>query len=352
MKCFAEYLIKFLFLPVLLSFSLTCFSQIPDGYYSTAHNLTGPHLKAALYEIIKGHIQFPYTAAGTDVWDILKETDRDTVNPENVILLYSGWSVDAAQEYNNGNGWTREQVWAKSHGNFTTARGVGTDVHHVRPVDLSVNSARNNKDFDWGGSLYTDGDGPTQCYSDADSWEPRDAVKGDIARMLFYMAIRYEGENDEPDLELVDDVNTDVLNEPGKGYHGKLSALLEWHKTDPVDSFEIRRNEVIYSYQKNRNPFIDHPEFADKIWNVTGIDEIAARPFRVYPNPANDFIYVEWISDQSATGSLFSADGNVLMDFTVSETTRLRIPERARGVYFLRINAQNKLFTEKIILGK
>jgi hypothetical protein len=225
-------------------------------------------------------------------------------------------------------------------------------VHHVRPVDLSVNSARNNKDFDWGGSLYTDGDGPTQCYSDADSWEPRDAVKGDIARMLFYMAIRYEGENDEPDLELVDDVNTDVLNEPGKGYHGKLSALLEWHKTDPVDSFEIRRNEVIYSYQKNRNPFIDHPEFADKIWNVTGIDEIAARPFRVYPNPANDFIYVEWISDQSATGSLFSADGNVLMDFTVSETTRLRIPERARGVYFLRINAQNKLFTEKIILGK
>lgn len=348
MKSLVVNLIRYINLPVLLMFSLTCLSQIPDGYYSSAQNLTGMHLKAALHEIIKGHTQFPYTATGTDVWDILKETDRDTANPENVILLYSGWSVNAAQEYNNANGWTREQVWAKSHGNFNTGKGVGTDVHHVRPVDLSVNSARNNKDFDWGGSLYIDGDGPTQCYSDADSWEPRDAVKGDIARMLFYMAIRYEGDNGEPDLELIDDVNTDVLNEPGKGYHGKLSALLEWHKIDPVDSFEIRRNEVIYSYQNNRNPFIDHPEFADKIWTITDIDEIEVRPFRIFPNPASDFINIEWMSDQPAHGSLLSANGNVIRDFQVSQTTRLLIPDRASGLYFLRIKTHNKIFTEKV----
>ena len=67
-------------------------------------------------------------------------------------------------------------------------------------------------------------------------------------------------------MELVDEVNTYDLNTTGKGYHGKLSTLLEWHKQDPVDSFEINRNNVIYTYQLNRNPFIDHPEYVDLIW--------------------------------------------------------------------------------------
>jgi hypothetical protein len=81
--------------------------------------------------------------------------------------------------------------------------------------------------------------------------------------------VRYEGDNgDEPDLELVDAVNTVDLNTTGKGYHGKLSTLLEWHKADPVDSFEINRNNVIYSFQENRNPFIDHPEYVTSIWDT------------------------------------------------------------------------------------
>jgi hypothetical protein len=82
------------------------------------------------------------------------------------------------------------------------------------------------------------------------------------------MATRYEGEDGEPDLELVDAVNTFNRNEPGKGYFGKLSTLLDWHISDPVDSFEMNRNHIIYSYQKNRNPFIDHPEFVAKIWKI------------------------------------------------------------------------------------
>lgn len=351
MKPFTDNINSCLFWTFIFSSAFTCRAQIPDGYYNSAQNLTGEYLKTALYETIKGHTEFPYTATSTDVWDILKETDRDTANSDNVILLYSGWSVDAAQEYNNGNGWTREQVWAKSHGDFNTGKGAGTDVHHVRPVDLSVNSARQNKDFDVGGSLYTDGDGPTQCYSDADSWEPRDAVKGDVARMLFYMAVRYEGENGEPDLEMVDEVNTAQYTEQGKGFHGKLSTLLEWHITDPVDSFEFRRNEVIFSYQNNRNPFIDHPEFAEKIWTTTGSDGIEARAFKIFPNPACDYICIEWASNQPAKGLLLSADGNVIMDFPVSGTTRLTIPDRASGIYFLRINTQNNIFTEKVILG-
>ena len=89
----------------------------------------------------------------------------------------------------------------------------------------------------------------------------RTRVKGDVARMLMYMDVRYEGENGERDLELADKVNT--YPNPT---HGKKSVLLQWHKLDPVDAFEMNRNNVIQSIQGNRNPFIDHPEWADLIW--------------------------------------------------------------------------------------
>jgi endonuclease I len=260
--------LKIFIVALLLSFNSFTYAQIPEGYYNNATDLSGEQLKSALHDIIKNHKEFPYTSSSTDVWDILKQTDKDTANIENVILFYSGWSVNAAQEYNNNTGWSREHVWAKSHGKFDTDDGVGTDVHHLRPCDISVNSARNNDDFDNGGSIYVDADGATECYTDSDSWEPRDAVKGDVARMLMYMAVRYEGTDGEVDLELVDEVNTFDLNETGKGYHGKLSTLLEWHKEDPVDSFEINRNNVIYTYQENRNPFIDHPEYVTSIWDT------------------------------------------------------------------------------------
>jgi len=246
----------------------TLLLTVYDDYYTLVEGLSGDALKVALHNIIKGHKEYPYTSSSTDTWDILKETDKDTTNTENVILFYTGWSMNAALEYNNAQGWSREHVWAKSHGSFDTDIGVGTDAHNLRPADISVNSARNNKDFDDGGDIYIDGDGTTSCRSDADSWEARDEVKGDVARILFYMATRYEGDNDEPDLELVDQVNTYDLNETGKGYHGKLSTLLKWNIDDPVDSFEINRNNVIYTYQGNRNPFVDHPEYVDQIWGI------------------------------------------------------------------------------------
>lgn len=246
------------------------FAQVED-YYAGTENLSGQLLKNALYNIIKGHETYNYTSFSIDVWDILKETDADPNNPENVILLYTGWTRNAEGEYDRGRGWTREHVWAKSHGDFGIDRGAGTDVHALRPSDVTVNSARNNKDFDEGGDFYIDGDGPTKNRSDSDSWEPRDLVKGDVARSLFYMAVRYEGENGEPDLELVDSVLSVSSNEPGKGYHGKLSALLKWHYQDPVDSSEIRRNDIVYIYQGNRNPFIDHPEYVAGIWDTSGV---------------------------------------------------------------------------------
>jgi endonuclease I len=137
--------------------------------------------------------------------------------------------------------------------------GAGTDLHHLRPTDASVNSSRSNLDFDNGGTEHFEADGN---YYDSDSWEPRDSVKGDVARMLFYMAVRYEGDSGELDLELNNQVNNGSAP-----YHGKLFVLLQWHKEDPVDDFERERNEVIYTdYQQNRNPFIDHPEWVSAIW--------------------------------------------------------------------------------------
>ena len=120
-------------------------AQIPTDYYTSAEGLTGEDLKNALYSIIKEHIEFPYTDEDTDVWDILKETDKV---PVNVIELYTGWSIEASQEWNNGSGWSREHVCSKSHGDFGTTQGAGTDVHHLRPADPSVNSAKRNRWFD------------------------------------------------------------------------------------------------------------------------------------------------------------------------------------------------------------
>ncbi len=258
----------FIFSILVISLS-NCYSQIPPGYYSSANGLTGTSLKDALNDIIDGHIEFPYSSSGTDVWDILKETDKDTLDPSKVSLLYSGWTLDASQEYNSGNGWNREHVWAKSHGNFGTSQGPGTDVHALRPTDISINGARGNRWFDNGDQQYIDPDGTTDCYigTSEDVWEPRDKVKGDVARMIFYMATRYEGENGEVDLEIIDYLPSSNTSDP---IHAKLSTLLQWHIDDPVDDWERNRNDIIYySYQENRNPFIDHPEYVEEIWQST-----------------------------------------------------------------------------------
>lgn len=242
--------------------------EIPAGYYDGIMHLTGNELKSKLNDIIQDHREYEYSSDTTDVWDILKDTDQDPNFPANVVLIYSGFSVNAAQEYNNQKGWEREHVWSQSHGEFGRTKNAGTDVHHIRPVLREFNgfNGKSNRDFDNGGEAFLYGDDLTGCFISDSTWEPRDEVKGDIARMMFYMAVRYEGENGEPDLELIYDSNTrdNFYHEP---YYGNLTTLIEWHLSDPVDNWERRRNEIIYKkYQRNRNPFIDYPELVLKIW--------------------------------------------------------------------------------------
>ena len=224
-----------------------------DDYYKDAIGKEGQALKKALHGIISDHRKLSYS----QVWDALKETDSDPGNPNDVILFYSGDSRSKDRNGGNVGDWNREHVWAKSHGDFGTSIGPGTDIHHLRPTDVQVNSARGNLDFDNGGSAVKGCDG---CYKSTNSWEPPNQVKGDVARMLFYMATRYEA-GDRVDLEL-----NELLNNGKNPYHGKLSVLLQWHEQDPVDAFEMNRNNIIHQIQGNRNPFIDHPEWVHSIW--------------------------------------------------------------------------------------
>lgn len=213
-------------------------------------------LRSELHESIRVHAVLSYRK----LWEALAYTDEDPDRPGYVVLLYTGWSRHAEDHGNGQSQWNREHVWAKSRGDFGTRPGAGTDLHLVRPADVSMNGARSNLAFDDGGELFIDGDGPTQCRRDRDSWEPRDEVKGDVARMLFYTAVRYE---DDPDLELTEFVYGRNDKQP---VHGVLSTLIRWHRLDPPDDDERRRNDRIEEVQGNRNPFIDRPELAELLW--------------------------------------------------------------------------------------
>ncbi|WP_406858949.1 endonuclease [Streptomyces sp. HUAS MG47] len=226
-----------------------------DTYYKNAIGKTGPTLKSSLHTIIRSQSKISYDA----VWNALKATDQDPNNTNNVILLYSG--VSRSKSLNGGDvgDWNREHTWAQSHGSFGTSAGPGTDLHHLRACDVQVNSIRGNKDWDFGGSPVS---GASGSYTDSDSFEPRNADKGDVARMILYMAVRYEGGDGWADLEPNESTSNGSVP-----LHGRLSVLKQWNEQDPPSAFEKRRNDVIYnSYQGNRNPFIDHPEWVEAIW--------------------------------------------------------------------------------------
>lgn len=226
-----------------------------DTYYKDALGKTGPALKSALHTIISKQDKLSYS----QVWTALQDTDQDPNNPGDIVTFYSGTSMPKSDHGGDQDQWNREHVWAKSHGDFGTTTGPGTDLHHLRPARVTVNEARGNKDFDNGGGPVTD---CSACRTDSDSFEPPDDVKGDVARMIIYMAVRYEGDDGFADLE-----PDDKVDNGSAPYIGRLSVLKQWNEQDPPSAFEEHRNDVIYDkYQHNRNPFIDHPEWVNAIY--------------------------------------------------------------------------------------
>ena len=333
---------KQIFFIFLILFSTQLFAQIPSGYYDSAIGLEGDALKSALHDIIDNHNEPSYD----DLRDfILKESDEDPNNSNNVILLYTGRSQSKSSFGGDPNDWNREHVWAKSHGDFGNIPPCGTDAHHIRPTDVSVNADRGNKDFDNGGTQHSEATG---CYSTSTTWEPRDEVKGDVARMMFYMAVRYEGDNGELDLELVDYTNT------SGPIFGKLSTLMAWHAQDPPDDFEENRNDVVHDYQYNRNPFIDHPEWVECVWGdncPTSVEDIVNNGITIFPNPTNNDITVSSRNDITSI-TIYGILGNVELNIMNNDNTKLSfdISTLSKGIYFVEItDSHNNKILKKLI---
>ena len=242
-------------------------------YYSSTTGLSGAELKAELNSIIRGHTKYSYDC----VWTAVAEADADPEDPERVIGLYTRRSLAKRDRIggcgSNQDGWNREHLWAKSKGFPNKSQHAYTDIHHLFVADASVNSiGRNNYDFQSGGVLLNTIDSSITCETcrvdvRRRTFEPPDVdnVKGQVARSMFYMDTRYEGGDNTRvnDLVLVDEqTGRDDTN----GRLGYVSELLEWHCKFPVTQRECKRNDIVQKWQSNRNPFIDRPDFVEKIW--------------------------------------------------------------------------------------
>jgi endonuclease I len=240
-------------------------SGAPLHYYDAAIGKTGLALKAALQGIIRNHTAIPYTASTTDTWDALKVLDEDPASSSYVLLVYSGFADLKSNQYTGSSGtWDREHLWPQSFGMsaLNSNSRAKSDLFNLRPIDATVNSARGNKYYDDSTPpASTHPEAPGSTY-DNNSWQPRAEEKGAIARTMFYMAVRYDGSDpDVPDLELSDTPNS------AQAAFGKLSTLLAWHRQFAVGTAERYRNERVYSdYQHNRNPFVDHPDYAEMVF--------------------------------------------------------------------------------------
>ena len=198
-----------------------------------------------------------------DVWTMLESADENPNDNSQVWLVYSEIGIAKTEHVSGTTGWNREHTFPQSRGGFsdgtsfsadgkdvyfsTTADDIAHahgDAHHIRASLATENSNRGALDFD-------NVTGPRT--KDSYFYEPPLSAKGDVARALFYMAVRYNDLSVAPG-----DQNGQVI--------GNLTTLLEWNKLDPPDDYELRRNNVIYEWQNNRNPFIDNPDLADYLW--------------------------------------------------------------------------------------
>lgn len=259
-----------------------------SGYYGTVNTTSASALRSSLHLVIDDHIRFGYTASTTDTWDVLAIADQDPMNSSRILDIYKNASYAKATGGNSF--YNREHTWPNSLGfpNDGASNYPYTDLHMLMASDISYNSARSNKPYDNCPSGCTEY--PTQAtngqgggsgvYPGNSNWTNSSVFqvwhkfKGNVARAMFYMDLRYEGGShggtgaSEPDLRLTSDLSLVVGtgSNASVAYMGKLSTLLQWHQDDPVDANEQLRNEVIYSYQGNRNPFIDNPQWVACIY--------------------------------------------------------------------------------------
>lgn len=279
---------KLFSLIIALTFALFAAAQ-PANYYNSANGLTGNQLKVALHNIIKGHSSISYAQLwnafwSTDnkgngvVWDMY--SDRPNGNPPYVYYL----GEDQCGNYSGeGDCYNREHSWPSSW--FNDQNTPRTDLHHIFPTDGYVNNRRGNYAFgEVGSASWTSQNGSKlgACKTPGFSgtvFEPIDEYKGDFARAIMYMSVRYFSEDaswSSSDMTIKSEIKP-----------WAIALLLRWNELDPVSDKEKERNETIFNdYQYNRNPFIDHPEYARMIWDPSwGVIEETTMDVYLFPNP-------------------------------------------------------------------
>jgi len=330
-------------------------AQIPEYYDGIDFEQTGEELKTDLANLIiatHSH-ELIYTP---EVWDALLQADLVPENQQNVFLIYGYDDNGADNEHRtrdktlschssscNGK-WVREHVYAKSLGTpaFGTD-GPGSDAHAIRAVDSQRNNMRSNRKF-------ADGEGNSHITGDG-YFYPGDEWKGDVARMMMYMYLRY-GSRCLP-------------NGVGEGSHtyndDMPDIFLEWNVEDPVSEYELVRNEVLNDMQGNRNPFIDNPYLATAIWGgeeaentwiELSVEAVEWAKTVVYPNPASDFVNVS--SDKLIEQvNIYSSAGAKLKTQNVyTNNVSLRLSDLNDGIYFLLINYSDKTMETKKVIVK
>ncbi|MEE4176255.1 MAG: endonuclease [Bacteroides sp.] len=338
-------------------------STIPSGYYDGATG-QGSQLKTQLFDIINDHQPQTYSSLWTHfletdatysgkVWDMYS----DIPCQEPPYTFTFGDDQDSGSGGNvEGEFYNREHSVPQSW--FESAMPMYTELFHIFPSDKMVNGKRGNYPYgEVNNPSWTSQNGSKlgpnilSGYSGI-AFEPIDAYKGDIARGYFYMATRYEDDLSE----WIGNGNAGEVftsNEfPGlKAWAEEM--FLEWHTRDPVSQKEILRNQAIYEIQGNRNPFIDHPEFASRIWdenNVSVSDPQAIAKITVYPNPARDWFILE-APEGTYKLELFTLHGaRVFTETLVPGETRISTNNMIPGLYLLILTTEQGNFHQKVLV--
>lgn len=347
---------KKLYLILVLIITAVTLNAQPQGYYNGTEGLTGNALKAKLHTIIANDDHTSYSGLWnayqqTDkkpngkVWDIYSDVPNGTPPYEFTFV-----SDQCGNYSGEGDCYNREHLWAQS---WTNDDGTHkTDLHHVYPTDGWVNNKRGNLAFgEVSSASWTSqngskiGNNKVSGYSGT-VFEPIDEYKGDIARALMYVSVRYYQEDNS--WSTSDMTNKSVIKD------WAMTMLIRWHEEDPVSQKEIDRNNAAYNIQKNRNPFVDFPEFAELIWvpGWVGVDENEYSVLvNVWPNPTSSTINVK--GENLDAVYMYNAVGQLVMLLEVQneEQSTIDVSGFTKGIYFMNIIAENgKSILKKVVV--
>ncbi len=329
---------------------------IPGGYYTTA-TATGSELKTQLHHIIKGHNELSYGSLwyhmqttdvtfGGYVWDIY--SDIPCSEPP-YLFVFEDDQDSGSGGNQEGDVYNREHSMPKSWFGGSVSP-MNTDLYHIYPTDKRVNAVRGSYPFgevenpQWT-SLNGSRLGPNTAGSNYSgiAFEPIDAYKGDLARSYFYMITRYEDRIEDWTYNDLGNAMFDHNTYPGF-QQWAVDMLMEWHRNDPVSHREHLRNDAIYQVQGNRNPFIDHPEFAERIWGDTTAVSVShpyVQQVVIYPNPANNSLSFQAPFNVESI-EVYDMQGKRIVVFKPSQSTgQADVSMLTPGIYTLRFLGDN-----------